>query len=264
MHQLLASWRGDLTGSWRATTAAAPNRAGDGREPGGDRNASPSGEPGAADAAAGGPSAAHRPRRAEPPSRAPSTPPASPTRARPRWPGSSTSTRSAGTTSRRPSRSCGTSTARSSRASPRTSTCPSSSMFLEMTTLKQRLVRKKNRKLRRLRELYPDIRIKLFYARDFRAMMLKYGRLAPRRVAVRARPARSSRSAPRSRSPTDRRRSRCRRAAEPAPPAGRSRPRRRPSSTSDRSPHARLRAPRPGASEPAPPTRSSHAIAGRG
>jgi len=44
-------------------------------------------------------------------------------------------------------------------------------------TLKQRLVRKKNRKLRRLRELYPDVRIKLFYARDFRAMMLKYGRL---------------------------------------------------------------------------------------
>ena len=46
-----------------------------------------------------------------------------------------------------------------------------------MTTLKQSLVRKKNRKLRRLRELYPDVRIKLFYARDFRAMMLKYGRL---------------------------------------------------------------------------------------
>ena len=55
---------------------------------------------------------------------------------------------------------------------------PELEMFLEMTTLKQRLVRKKNRKLRRLRELYPDIRIKLFYARDFRAMLLKYGRLA--------------------------------------------------------------------------------------
>ncbi|HUQ43945.1 MAG TPA: hypothetical protein VM451_05975 [Candidatus Limnocylindria bacterium] len=54
---------------------------------------------------------------------------------------------------------------------------PDLELFLEMTTLKQRLVRKKNRKLRRLRELYPDIRIKLFYARDFRAMMLKYGRL---------------------------------------------------------------------------------------
>ena len=54
---------------------------------------------------------------------------------------------------------------------------PDLEVFLEMTTLRQRLVRKKNRKLRRLRELYPDIRIKLFYARDFRAMMLKYGRL---------------------------------------------------------------------------------------
>jgi hypoxanthine phosphoribosyltransferase len=53
---------------------------------------------------------------------------------------------------------------------------PELDIFLEMTTLKQRLVRKKNRKLRRLRELYPDVRIKLFYARDFRAMMLKYGR----------------------------------------------------------------------------------------
>ena len=55
---------------------------------------------------------------------------------------------------------------------------PELDVFLELTTLKQRLVRKKNRKLRRLRELYPDIRIKLFYARDFRAIMLKYGRLA--------------------------------------------------------------------------------------
>ena len=55
---------------------------------------------------------------------------------------------------------------------------PDLELFLEMTTLRQRLVRKKNRKLRRLRELYPDIRIKLFYARDFRAMLLKYGRLA--------------------------------------------------------------------------------------
>ena len=54
---------------------------------------------------------------------------------------------------------------------------PDLDMYLELTTLKQRLVRKKNRKLRRLRELYPGIRIKLFYARDFRALMLKYGKL---------------------------------------------------------------------------------------
>jgi hypothetical protein len=53
---------------------------------------------------------------------------------------------------------------------------PDFDTYLELTTLRQPLVRKKNRKLRRLRELYPDIRIKLLYARDFRALMLKYGK----------------------------------------------------------------------------------------
>jgi hypothetical protein len=55
---------------------------------------------------------------------------------------------------------------------------PDLDLYVELTTLKQKLVRKKNRKLRRLRELYPDIRIKLFYARDFRMLLLKFGRLA--------------------------------------------------------------------------------------
>jgi hypothetical protein len=55
---------------------------------------------------------------------------------------------------------------------------PDFELYVELTTLRQPLVRKKNRKLRRLRELYPDVRIKLFYARDFRALMLKYGKLA--------------------------------------------------------------------------------------
>ena len=54
---------------------------------------------------------------------------------------------------------------------------PDLDLYLELTTLKQSLVRKKNRKLRYLRELYPTIRIKLFYARDFRALLLKYRRL---------------------------------------------------------------------------------------
>ena len=53
---------------------------------------------------------------------------------------------------------------------------PDLDLFVELTTLQQRLVRKKNRKVRRLRELYPSLRIKLFYARDFRALMLKFGR----------------------------------------------------------------------------------------
>src|SRR3954465_14474395 len=55
---------------------------------------------------------------------------------------------------------------------------PDLDLYLEMTTLRQKLVRKKNRKLRRLRELYPDINIKLFYGRDFRELMLKYGKIA--------------------------------------------------------------------------------------
>lgn len=53
---------------------------------------------------------------------------------------------------------------------------PDLDVYIELTTLKQSLVRRKNRKLRRLRELYPDIRVKLFYGKDFRALMLKYGR----------------------------------------------------------------------------------------
>ena len=34
---------------------------------------------------------------------------------------------------------------------------------------------KKNRKLRRLRELYPDVKIKLLYNRDYRSLLFKYG-----------------------------------------------------------------------------------------
>jgi hypothetical protein len=53
---------------------------------------------------------------------------------------------------------------------------PQFDSYLELTTLKQSLVRKKNRKLRWLRLLYPEVRVKLLYARDFKALMLKYGR----------------------------------------------------------------------------------------
>ena len=52
---------------------------------------------------------------------------------------------------------------------------PEFELFIELTTLRQSLVTKKNRKLRRLRELYPDINIKLFYNRDFKSLMAKYG-----------------------------------------------------------------------------------------
>ena len=54
---------------------------------------------------------------------------------------------------------------------------PELDLYVELTTLRQKLVRKKNRKLRRLRELYPEVRVKLLYAKDFRALMLKFGRI---------------------------------------------------------------------------------------
>jgi hypothetical protein len=54
---------------------------------------------------------------------------------------------------------------------------PELDLYVELTTLRQSLVRKKNRKLRLLRQLYPELRIKLLYMRDFRALMVKYGRV---------------------------------------------------------------------------------------
>ncbi|MFQ5875285.1 MAG: cytidylate kinase-like family protein, partial [Dehalococcoidia bacterium] len=46
-------------------------------------------------------------------------------------------------------------------------------LYVELTTLKQSLVTEKNRKLRRFRELYPDINIKLLYRRDFHRLLAK-------------------------------------------------------------------------------------------
>jgi len=52
---------------------------------------------------------------------------------------------------------------------------PDLDLYLELTTLKQSLVTDKNRKVRKLRELYPDVRLKIFYGRDFRSLIQKYG-----------------------------------------------------------------------------------------
>lgn len=52
---------------------------------------------------------------------------------------------------------------------------PDADLYIELTTLKQSLVTAKNRKVRRLRELYPEVNIKLFYGRDIRSLMTKYG-----------------------------------------------------------------------------------------
>jgi len=52
---------------------------------------------------------------------------------------------------------------------------PEQNLFIELTTMSQRLVTKKNRKIRRLRELYPHVNIKIFYQRDFKNLLIKYG-----------------------------------------------------------------------------------------
>ena len=43
---------------------------------------------------------------------------------------------------------------------------PEQDLYVELTVMKQSLVTRKNRKLRKLRERYPDVKIKLFYKRD--------------------------------------------------------------------------------------------------
>lgn len=52
---------------------------------------------------------------------------------------------------------------------------PGPGLFVELTTLNQRLVTKKNGKVRRLAELYPDVRVTLLYQRDTLALLAKYG-----------------------------------------------------------------------------------------
>jgi len=52
---------------------------------------------------------------------------------------------------------------------------PQFDLFIELTTLKQDLVTKKNRKIRRLRELYPEVNLKVFYGRDYRSLLRRFG-----------------------------------------------------------------------------------------
>jgi hypothetical protein len=51
---------------------------------------------------------------------------------------------------------------------------PEQDLYLEVTVMKQSLVTRKNRKIRKLRERYPDVKIKLFTRRDFDRLAEKY------------------------------------------------------------------------------------------
>jgi hypoxanthine phosphoribosyltransferase len=51
---------------------------------------------------------------------------------------------------------------------------PEQDLYVEITVMKQSLVTRKNRKLRRVRELYPDVNVKLFYKRDISRLAERY------------------------------------------------------------------------------------------
>ncbi len=59
---------------------------------------------------------------------------------------------------------------------------PEQNLYIELTTMKQSLVTRKNRKVRKLRRLYPDVNIRIFYQRDFYNLLAKYGLLAGKLV----------------------------------------------------------------------------------
>ena len=52
---------------------------------------------------------------------------------------------------------------------------PAFDIYIEITTLNQKLVTKKNRKARRLQALYPDVKCKILYQRDYLNLLVKYG-----------------------------------------------------------------------------------------
>lgn len=52
---------------------------------------------------------------------------------------------------------------------------PGEDTYIEITTMNQKLVTKKNAKVRRLRELYPEIKCKILYQRDYLHLVVKYG-----------------------------------------------------------------------------------------
>jgi hypothetical protein len=51
---------------------------------------------------------------------------------------------------------------------------PEQDLYVEITVMKQSLVTRKNRKLRKLRQLYPQTKVKLFYKRDIERLAQRY------------------------------------------------------------------------------------------
>lgn len=60
---------------------------------------------------------------------------------------------------------------------------PAYDLYIEVTTLNQKLVTKKNRKVRRLAELHPEVKVKVLYQRDYLHLLVKYGLEPPSQLA---------------------------------------------------------------------------------
>ncbi len=52
---------------------------------------------------------------------------------------------------------------------------PQQGLYIELTTLRPQLATRKNRKIRRMKELYPEVNVKLFKRKEMHDLMVKYG-----------------------------------------------------------------------------------------
>ncbi len=52
---------------------------------------------------------------------------------------------------------------------------PDQDLYIELTTLRPQLSTRKNKKMRLMQELYPQVHIKLLKRREMRDMMVKFG-----------------------------------------------------------------------------------------
>jgi hypothetical protein len=60
---------------------------------------------------------------------------------------------------------------------------PAYDLYIEITTLNQKLVTKKNRKARMVHELYPDVSVRVLYQRDYLHLLVKYGLEPPSQLS---------------------------------------------------------------------------------
>ena len=60
---------------------------------------------------------------------------------------------------------------------------PAYDLYIEITTLNQKLVTKKNRKARLVQELYEGVRVRVLYQRDYLHLLVKYGLEPPSQLS---------------------------------------------------------------------------------